>query len=43
MKIEHIAIYVKELEKARDFLSTILRRVRMKDITMQRRDFAPIS
>ena len=43
MKIEHIAMYVNDIEHARDFLLSILMEKLMTDITTRRQIFAHIS
>ena len=43
MRLEHVAIYVKELESVRDFLSAIWADTPMTGIIIRTRAFVPIS
>lgn len=42
MKIEHVAIYVNDLEKAKFFFRLILVQNQMKVITIRKQSFVPI-
>ena len=42
MKIEHIAMYVNDLERVKDFFQSILMQQQMLDILIKQLDFALI-